>query len=55
MSATDEQDIAQPEPPAPGLAFWGSECLSCFNATAELMVCDACGSATHTVPLWIGI
>lgn len=46
----------QPDPPAPGLVFWGSDCVlegGCEgNATPGSMRCDDCKSAEHTVALW---
>ncbi|MEA2702125.1 MAG: hypothetical protein QOD63_70 [Actinomycetota bacterium] len=34
------------------LAWWGSECTDCGNATPGSMRCDQCQTSTHTVALW---
>lgn len=36
-----------------GLTVWGSECLSCGNATPASDVCDNCGSSERTTPLYM--
>ena len=35
------------------LAFWGSECTDCGNATPGTMRCDQCQNALFTAALWM--
>ena len=34
------------------LEVWGSDCVSCGNATASSQRCDVCGSTEFTMPLY---
>lgn len=36
-----------------GFQLWGSECLSCGNATHASQRCELCGSTRNTRTLWM--